>query len=314
MKYWITITGVVFGLATVFFCSFVFGEEPYRGYPYVPAMYGGVDQRLVLLSLTGKNETTVSLPVPLGGYELSPDGKAIYATSGGRQVLTRPMPGLFKIDLHSMRVSAVPGSGDFRFYSSIAISLRQQDAVVAGKYWNGAKLVCGVFDLSLLNGSVRPVLETTDCDDAITRTDISLSPDLKYAVAIHKRSLELIDMANGSSRKLGDGFMKTAWAPDGKWIAAAKYSLLRARMVLFDGSTFTARKTLESSTVFKVSWSPDSRFLLARRLRVGCGPDEYTYEAFEVETAKASVIESSRCKVLWNDNDVGWVDRTITVR
>src|SRR6202042_2689694 len=102
------------------------------------------------------------------------------------QILKRPKSGLFKIEFGPMRVNSVPGSGDFRFLSSKAISLRQENAVVAGKYWNGAKLVCGVFDLNLLNGNVRQVLES-ECEDAITRTDISLSPDSRYAVAIHKR-------------------------------------------------------------------------------------------------------------------------------
>jgi WD40 repeat protein len=193
-------------------------------------------------------------------------------------------------------------------YAEGNVSSRQDEAVIAGKYWDGSSLVCGVFDLSLMNGNIRRILED-DCSDAITRTDISLSPDSRYAIAIHKRSLELIDIASGRSRILGEGFLKAAWPPDGKWIAASRYSSLQARMILFEPRTFTARKTLQSSTVLKVSWSPDSHFLLGRTLEIGCGPDEYTYETFEIETARASVIESSRCKVF--GNDVGWVDKTI---
>jgi len=282
-----------------------------------------MDQRLVVFPLAGSQERKVSLPVALGGYELSPDGKSIYSTAGGylgatgihdlkelTTELKKMKQGLFRIDLSSMHVIDVPGSGDFRFFSSTAISRRQDEAVVAGKYWNGGTVVCGVFALDLPGGKVRQILDTDDCEDALTRTDISVSPDSKYAVAIHRRSLELIDLANGGVRKLGDDFMKAAWSPDGKWIAAAKYSLLHANMVLFDGKTFGARKTLASSMVLRVLWSPDSRFLLARRSVGGCGPDAFTYEAFEVETGKGSLVQSSQCKV-WNANDVGWVDQAI---
>jgi len=283
-----------------------------------------MDQRLVVFPLAGSQEKRISLPVGLGGYVLSPDGKSIYSTAGGTvgaagihdlagltTELTKMKPGLFRIQLSSMHVSDVPGSDDFRFFSSMAVSLRQDGAVVAGKYWNGGTVVCGVFSLSLLDGKVREVLVTEDCEDALTRTDISVSPDSKYAVAIHRRALEVIDLASGGVKKLGDGFIKAGWSPDGKWIAAAKYSLLQANMVLFDGKTLNERKTLASSTVFRVSWSPDSRFLLALRLGPDCGPDEYTYEAFEVATGRGSLIESSKCKVGWNDNDVGWVDQAI---
>ena len=225
--------------------------------------------------------------------------------------LTKVRQGLFRIELGAMQVSDVPGSGDFRFFSSAAVSFRQDEAVVAGKYWNGGTVICGVFSLRLLDGKVRQILDTDDCEDAVKRTDISVSPDSKFAVAIHGRSLELIDLGKGKIRKLGDDFMKVAWSPDGKWIAAAKYSVLHASMVLFDSRTFAARKTLASSTVLKVSWSPDSRFLLARSLEPGCGRDEYTYEGFDVETGRGSLIESSKCKVGWNDNDVGWVDQAI---
>lgn len=313
MKFWVAVTGCI-ALGAVSYRALAEAPPPDH-YPYAPAAYDVVDQGLVVFPLAGKPGVKVSLPVALGGYELSPDGKAIYTTAGGIHDptdLTKLVHGLFRIELRSMHVSDVPGSGSFRSFSSMAISLRQEVSVVAGKYWNGGRVICGVFSLNLLNGNVRQVLDTEDCDDALARIDISLSPDSKYAIAIHRRSLELIDLANGGVRKLGENFMKAAWSPDGKWIAAAKYSLLQANMVLFDSRTFAARKTLASSTVLKVSWSPDSRFLVARSLGPGCGPDEYTYEVFEVETGRGSLIQSSRCKVTWNDNDVGWVDQAIT--
>ncbi|HTS46967.1 MAG TPA: hypothetical protein VMH05_03430 [Bryobacteraceae bacterium] len=276
-------------------------------------MYDVTDRNLVLFPLGPGSEKRVLLPRALGVYQLSPNGKTLYSTAGeihDLTELTKVTPGFFRIELGSKRISDVSGSGDFTFLSSIAISPRQVDAVIAGKYWNNGRVVCGVFSLNLLDGKARQILDGEGCDDALTRTDISLSPDSKYAVAIHRRSLELIDIASGGVQKLGDGFMKVAWSPDGKWIAAAKYSVLQANIVLFDGKTFAARKTLASSIVLRVLWSPDSRFLLARRSVAGCGPDAFTYETFEVQSGKGSLVQSSRCKV-WNANDVGWVDQAI---
>ena len=303
----------IVGIASAWLSWPTFAGDWPANYPYLPAMYDVTDRNLVLFSPSARSEKRVLLPRALGVYQLSPDGKTLYSTTGeihDLTELTKMTPGFFRIELGSRRVSDVPGSGDFTFLSSMAISARQENAVVAGKYRNDGRAVCGVFSLNLLDGKARQILEGEDCDDALTRTDISLSPDSKYAVAIHRRSLELIDIARGVVQKLGDGFMKVAWSPDGKWIAAAKFSVLQANIVLFDGKTFTARKTLASSIVLRVLWSPDSQFLLARRSVAGCGPDAFTYETFEVESGKALLVQSSRCKV-WNANDVGWVDQTI---
>ena len=315
VKSWILITGCVVALAASVCGQFALGQQLHSGYPYVPAAYS-IDGQLVLFPVTGRKEAEVSLPVHSGGYHISPDGKTLYTTSGANpiQLLESRMHGLFKIRFHPTDMAAVPGSNSFRAFASVAISQRQDRAVVAGQHQDGGKVVCGVFDLSLSNGDVSEILQTQDCNDAMTRTDISLSPDSRYAVAIHKRSLELIDMANGKSRDLGDGFFKAAWAPDGRWIAAVRFPGMEAKMVLFDARTLTEKKMFANSTVLKVSWSPDSHFLLARTLEVGCDPDEYTYEAFDVETGKASIIESSRCKVHGSYDDLGWVDRAIATQ
>jgi hypothetical protein len=312
VKRWMALFACVAGLTLAWLSSVTLAADWPAGYRYVPAAYDVVNGKLILFPLDGRSETKISLPQVLGGYTLSPDGRVIYTTAGGIHDLTglNVSPGLFRIELRSMHANFVPGSADFRFLSSMAISPGQEEAVIAGKHWDHAKVACGVFSLSLLDGEVRQILNADDCDDALMWTDISVSPELKYAVAIHGHSLELIDMTNGGLRKLGDGFMKAAWSPDGKWIAAAKYSLLQANIVLFDGSTFAARRTLASSIVLRVLWSPDSRYLLARRSVAGCGPDAFTYEAFEAETGNGSLIQSSKCKV-WNANDVGWVYRAI---
>ena len=245
-----------------------FFKEPYPDYPYLPALCCRESGRLVLFPLTGSQEAVVSLPVGSRSYVVSPDGTSLYAMPDGSpawRVPEKPLPfEFYKIQFHPLRFNPVPGSESLS--GRMAISEQQEDLVFAGKYRNG--LVCGIFELKLSDGSVRPVLETKDCDDALTRTDISLSPDSKRAVAIHKRSLEIIDMATGTSRKIGDNFQAAAWSPDGRWIAASQYSSLNARTTLFDANTLAVKRTLATSTVFRVSWSPDSRFLLGDRKSV----------------------------------------------
>jgi len=315
MKHAAVVTAFAAALAAAQSSQLGFAQEPYPGYPYLPALCCRGGGRLLLFPLTGKQEVEVSLPVRSRFYRVSPDGNSLYTTPEVGSVFQRlpekpPPLDFFKIQFHPLRFNPVPGSGSFAAFSSMAIS--EQDAVVVGKQRKGNSFVCGIFELKLSDGGVRPVLETKDCDDALTRTDISLSPDVKHAVAIHKRSLEIIDMANGTSRKIADGFQAAAWSPDGRWIAAALYSSLDARTTLFDAKTLAEKSMLATSTVFRVSWSPDSRFLLGWELLSGCGPDRYSYEVFDVETGRSFTIESSRCKVY--GNDVGWVNKTIATQ
>jgi len=274
------------------------GATANANYDYVPAAYDTVTRSLSLFPATGTQEVQVQLPAALGGYRLTSNGTLIYTTS-------------FRLDLRSMKIEEVPGLSSYRAFASMSVSTGQQNLIVAGKRLDGGGLACGIFLQNLQDGGVRQVVGTNNCDDVMSFSDISLSPDGKFAVAIHGHSLEVIDLVRGTVNKLGSGYDKAGWSPDGRWIAAAKASLLRARMVLFDGRSFAEQKTLASSVVLGILWSPDSRFLLGRRSTSDCGEDQYTYESFDVETAQASLIESSRCKVDWRDNDVGWVEKTI---
>jgi len=265
-------------------------------------------QRLMLFPPKGEAAVTIPLPFPLGGITYSPDGGALYATAGLSAPGEPRRSGVLKIQFSPTRVSPVPGSEGFRFRSGAAVSQRQDKMVVAGRYWNGEKLACGVFELSFGAGGVRQVLESQDCDDAIKRTGISLSPDATKAVAIYRTSLELIDIASGASKIVGAGFHSAAWSPDGRWVAAVKEGGSGAT-VLLDASTFRQMRTLGSA---KVIWSPDSRYLLASGWQMPCGPYGYSFEKVDIETGKRSTIDSSKCRVV--GNDIGWVDAGIAPR
>ena len=263
---------------------------------FVPAMDTG-DGNIVLFS---DQPRKLQLPISSGPYVLSSDGEAVY----GGASLGRGGVALVRIDLKSLRITEIPGSSAFGFRGSMAVSSTLNVAVISGHLRVGGRTECGVFELNLSTGLVRSVLKTLECSDAVSRTDLSLSPDGKRAVAIHNRRLEVLDMVSGEVRNLGDGYLTAAWAPNNKWIAAGLYSSLNASMRIFDSRTLAITKTLPSSTVLRAAWSPDSQYLLARRLDAGCGPDRYTYEAFNVMNGSRSMISSSRCKV--TGNDLGW--------
>jgi WD40 repeat protein len=181
--------------------------------------------------------------------------------------------------------------------------------LVAGSYWNHTKLVCGVFLIHLQSGDVTQIIRANDCEDAFKRTDISLSPNTDRAVAIFRGSLELIDTLTGTSKTLGVGYEKVSWSPDGQWVAAAVQPQRKQSIVLYESKSFSQVRRLGSFMALKILWSPDSRYLLTRTLEVGCAPDQYTYEIFEVSTGRSSIVESSHCKVSGGDNDVGWVEK-----
>ena len=104
--------------------------------------------------------------------------------------------------------------------------------------------------------------------------------------------LELIDTETKAVPSLGDGFYDAAWSPDGRWIAALGDN--GDHTVLIDAFTLTKRKTLPPSEVI---WSPDSRSLLASRLRWRCPPDFGSLELIDIESGKTSIIQSSACQI-----------------
>ena len=125
------------------------------------------------------------------------------------------------------------------------------------------------------------------------------------AVAIRHDQLELIDLAKGTTRTIGDGFLKASWSPDGSRIAALKS---HGETLVMNAGDFKKIRTLPES---EVVWSPDSRYLLRVKrcffpiASNGVG----TVEALDATTAKSVSIESSRCKV--DMTGVGWVGRSV---
>jgi Tol biopolymer transport system component len=124
-------------------------------------------------------------------------------------------------------------------------------------------------------------------------------------VATHNHHLELIDLVSGVAKPFGEGLLMGAWSPDGRWLAALE-SDGRGRTILMDAHDYARRRIVGSSDL---EWSPDSRYLLGWKEHDLCGPDFGTLQMIDIETGRATAIESSKCKV--NQSTIGWLSADI---
>jgi WD40-like Beta Propeller Repeat len=290
-------------------CAAGIGQERKRTVPssYYAAFYSAGaasmnEQKLVVFPDDG-GPVAIPLPFALGRFAYSPNGTALY---GDPLLATRNRipEGIYKIEFNPTRVSPVLVTG-FRRLNSIAVSSREDRLLVSGEYQDGHNRYCGVFEVSLPGGAVRPVLQGGDCKYLSSWLRLSLSPDGGRAVAVHNHRLELIDVARGEAKPLGDGFGEASWSPDGRWIAAIENGG-KWRTVLIDANSFSRKKILGTS---EGHWSPDSRYLLSMSDR-GCGDSETgTIQTLNIETGAKETIASSKCQVY--QTTTGWVSSSI---
>lgn len=279
-------------------------------FEYEAAVYSGGpaftgEQRIRLFPSAGSSVKNIPLPFPLGLFVVDPDGKALYAQAGIESPVARPKAGIFIVELHPVRASLIRGSTVFRSSYSLAISAHRDLMLVSGSYWNGTSPACGVFEFVLKDASVRQIL-STNCNSDAAWTDLSLSPDGLEAVATDRGRLGLIDLAKKSVTSIAQGFRRAAWSPDGKWIAAQEASAPEDT-VLFETHMFTRARTLGNSGVL---WSPDSRYLLAWKSQLLCGPYHFTLEKVDVRTGDRQTIQSSKCKVI--ESSGAWMSAEIS--
>jgi WD40-like Beta Propeller Repeat len=264
---------------------------------------GSVDQQVLRVFPLGiGKERNIILPVPVHILAIGPDGSTLYArASPGIDVLQPPKRGLLRIDLTPVQMSLIPGSSAFAATISLAVWPSQDKILVSGPYVAGPKAVCGVYEFALADGKIRKVVDAASCDVREAWTHLSLSQDGLHAIAIHRNHLELIDLASGVAKSVGDGFEMAAWSPDGKWIAAREHDR-DGRTALIDANTFVRTRTLESTAIL---WSPDGNYLLRWSWAMPCGSEMYSLEKVNIATGKTSIIESSRCKA--SGGAGGWV-------
>ena len=266
----------------------------------------GVGLNELIVFPTSKRAITISLPFALGRFTFSPDGRALY----GEPMLGPPkgrVRGLYKIDFNPIRVSAIPTQASLKSIHSIAVSAREDRLLISGGFEEGDDQHCGVFEIGLPDGTLRPVLESPDCYYLSAWWGLSLSPDGAQAVAVHSRrihSLDLIDIARRQVRSLGTGFAKASWSPDGRWIAALEEGG-KWRTVLFDAQTLARVKMLGTS---EAQWSPDSHYLLAVSGR-WCFNESGTVQTLDIHSGVKTTVGSSKCQVY--QTTTGWVSSDI---
>jgi WD40 repeat protein len=263
--------------------------------PYTPAFLDYRDELEVFRSRGGA--FTVGLPMAPSRIAYAPDGKSLYSFGDARN---RARRGLWRIEFDPVRLIAIADTDRFRMVNGFALSLLQDIVVISGRYPDGDSSACGIFELDRQKRSVREIIENSTCDYPQSWVRLSLSPDSKRLVAYRKPRLELIDLATGMIRSLGEGYIAGAWSPDGKWLAVLE-SGGQNRTLLLDANSLTQKRVFGASNV---QWSPDSRYLLGARAGV-CMVDWASIIVIDVNTGQEHPIASSHCKV--NLNTTGWV-------
>jgi WD40 repeat protein len=290
----------------VWFVAFVIGaglivivspfEAQEDNYNFSPAFISQPQPGQATLEIFPQHGSTVELPFPAGlvGFSYGSIGDSIYAFQSSRQNSRKP--GLYRIRLKPMHIEFVTGSTGLS--GDVAVADSNGQAIVSGGY--GATQDCGLFEIRIPEGTIRKIVGSSSCDYLALWSKPSISVDGKRLVAFRKPRLELIDIANGTIKSLGEDYFTASWSPDGKWLAALELGG-NHRTVLMDSSTLAPMRSLEASTG---QWSPDSRFLLALDSRF-CSPYFSTMRMIEISTGKSIDVNSSKCKV--NLRTAGWV-------
>jgi hypothetical protein len=305
MRRRLILIGIVAGSAAVY------ANRPFKE-PFPYAVVSCCDSHGIMVFPFDGIAYTIPLSFVPRIVAFSPKGNAMYAIKRS-EADGKTSSSIAKIEFHPTRINPITESLDLEI-SSLAVSSREDKLVIAGRL--RAQRTCGVYEISLPSGQMRPILESFGCRYELVRNALSLSSDGEHVVANVGRDLDLIDLPNGTVKSLGSDFSKgpwragAAWSPDGKRIAVME-SANRGRVYLLDPSDMSQQRILHSGYHRMTPvWSPDSHYLVRGRLQLRCGIyfDEdppFTLEIDDVETGKRTLIRSSRCKM--EGESVGWL-------
>lgn len=276
---------------------------------FVPANFVA-DNRSHDLRLFPKDGASAVVKMPGADRQVkfAADGRSLYAVTD---------QSLIRVDFKPVRYTPVRGTQGF-IIVDYAVTPDGNKVVISGRHREGAIEKCGLFEITVSTGSTRYVL-AADCAYHSSWLDLAVSPDGDRAVAEygntspdHNSRLDLINLADGTTKSLSDHLFRPVWSPDGRWLAAIEWK--SERLVLLDASDFSHRKDLGST--IEAAWSPDSRYLLVWKehlLRCGIFLDidaPESFEILEVATGKRSFLASSRCQL--SSGTTGWIDQTLT--
>jgi hypothetical protein len=282
---------------------------------FVPAnvTVGKPSHDLRLFPKDGK-ATVINIQFPVWIVKFAGDGRSLYASLPIDQ-RTKLEQSLVRIDFNPIRTTAVTGTQGFTI-KDFAVTQDGNKVVISGRHREGAFEKCGLFEITVSTGVARHVL-AADCNYQWSWTDLAISPAGDRAVASygnthtdHNYRLDLIDLAHGTTKSLGD-LSRPTWSPDGMWVAAIEWN--RKRLILLDARDFSRRRDLGST--FETAWSPDSKYLLVwkyRFLKCGLALDvgpPASFEVVEVASGKRSLIRSSQCQLV--GGPIGWIANDI---
>lgn len=267
-----------------------------------PGAYPSRDFKLVLFP-TGKR-LSIHIPFRLEAHAWSPDGMGLYNTaSKGSEGAY-----IYKIDFRPVRAGPPICPPGLAAVFDLAVSAKEDRLLVSGRVKaDGEAVRCGVFEVRVLEGTIRQILTISHCDALSSWHSLSLSPKGDRAVAIgmgRDQQLAIIDIEKRTTQAIGNGFLDASWSPDGKWIAAFRR---RGGTVLIDANNLGKTRKLAES---RVQWSPDSRYLL--RVKECRFPNAVnsagTFHAVDVISAKSTTVRGSQCSV---EGAVGWVSAVV---
>jgi hypothetical protein len=279
-------------LAAVALARLLAGQSESR-----PANFTGLGgARELRLFPADRPSTAIKMPFALELVKFASDGRSLYASllSDPFTKLER-MPGLVRIDFSPVRSTTVAGTQGFGI-KDFAVTPDHRKIVVSGRHREEGGVKCGLFELTTSTGAARRVL-AADCNYQWSWMDLSVSPQGDRAVASygnthtdHNYRLDLIDLAHGATKSLGD-LDRATWSPDGKWIAAIEWK--RKRLILLDVNDLSHRRDLGST--IEVAWSPDSRYLLTWKfhfLKCGIGIDVDPPASLEGSRIRETIADS----------------------
>ena len=272
-----------------------------------------VNSRLIIFPSEGK-EFSVPLPATLRYVVYGASGQTVYAGAFKRldSKTGTHLPGLFKIELSPVRLNPLPGLDSFSSIGRFAVSRLEDMILFAGVRNDSGSRTCGIYELNLPAGNLRPVLETTDCKAESPWRVFDISPDGTGALITADRHLAVVDLVTGKLSPLEKDLWVGSYSPDGKWIAALELGAPgQSKTVLIDPKDSSRRRDLGGTNDDEVVWSPDSRFLLHAVYRPACpSRNPLALETLDAETGKRIILKSSICNA-GSGREIGWVSSKI---
>jgi hypothetical protein len=272
---------------------------------------GGAREIFIAVFPPAGKEFEISIPSIPRWFAYGPSGRSVYATTlraTGPKSFT-DQPGILKIELDPVRASNIPGLDAFYSLGPFVVSQGEDLLVSGGAKGNYPAGTCGLYEIRLPAGDVRPAIETSGCQAGSPWRVLSISPDGKEGLVSANRSLALLDLAQGSITKIEGQLSGGSFSPDGRWIAALQLGDPKApsKTVLIDRTNLAIRRDLGGIEDSEVVWSPDSRFLLHAVYRAACpSQNPLALETLEVQTGKRLLIKDSICNS-GSSRQIGWI-------